>query len=567
MNQNELDLIKSLTEKLQTASASLLKISGISDSRENQPKTKEASTSEWSSGPTKEAESEVPLNHATTASEQSHEIFYGVSFDNKGFTMAVSQDLGDPVCVPLTNGEDLYLLSPSVYLPEGSNYALVGDVAKDKFMSDPATDSKRGSVKILSSSDRDISVKWNGRDYDQIDLIALVLKLLKSSADKIIKPVGNSKIHERTVITCPDKWPYFRRLLLANAAKIAGFKGVSIINKRMAAAIYWFDKARSENSSSCLVLNCDNYGMDLVQFAFRYTDVGKWSIFAEDFRSSQIRSKTGIRKFIDDTIKRIRRKNKDLSKVLCIGDEGENYYDDQMLNLSSEDLFELQKINTQKLAKGAALSQIIVRDGPNNQADSGKTKKKVSGNVIYSDKLSTFLYVIVAFQVNSSPAKHESKPYNLFKPGNSEKKRPYVFTLDFPPERCDYFVLNFFERPIFDLKYTAKERTALLEEYTLEQFLEDKDFIKVCEILVRNVNNVNVSSVDLLMPVSTQFKIPKFESLNKDFQYTMTLKSRYCKSDDELVSIIQFLENIKVVNSDIQTDESINATPHFDAAE
>ncbi len=140
---------------------------------------------------------------------------------------------GKPQIIPNAESERI---TPSVLLFDGSS-ALVGTIAKNNTVSEPE--------KIVDFVKREVGKateqfhrEFNGIKYSAEELSALILKKLKSDAEKYLKvPVTDA------VITVPAYFNDAERTATITAGRLAGLNVLQIINEPTAAALaYGLDK-------------------------------------------------------------------------------------------------------------------------------------------------------------------------------------------------------------------------------------------------------------------------------------------------------------------------------------
>ena len=140
---------------------------------------------------------------------------------------------GKPQIIPNAESERI---TPSVVLFDGSN-AIVGTIAKNNTVAEPE--------KIVDFVKREIGKskeqfhrEFGGTKYSAEELSALILKKLKSDAEKYLKvPVTDA------VITVPAYFNDSERTATITAGRLAGLNVLQIINEPTAAALaYGLDK-------------------------------------------------------------------------------------------------------------------------------------------------------------------------------------------------------------------------------------------------------------------------------------------------------------------------------------
>ncbi|MBA3609432.1 MAG: Hsp70 family protein, partial [Chthoniobacterales bacterium] len=134
---------------------------------------------------------------------------------------------GKPQIIPNAESERI---TPSVVLFDGST-AIVGTIAKNNTVAEPE--------KIVDFVKREIGKskeqfhrEFSGLNYSAEELSALILKKLKSDAEKYLKvPVTDA------VITVPAYFNDSERTATITAGRLAGLNVLQIINEPTAAAL------------------------------------------------------------------------------------------------------------------------------------------------------------------------------------------------------------------------------------------------------------------------------------------------------------------------------------------
>ncbi|MEO5719477.1 MAG: Hsp70 family protein [Chthoniobacterales bacterium] len=140
---------------------------------------------------------------------------------------------GKPQIIPNSESERI---TPSVVLFDGSN-AIVGTIAKNNTVAEPEKIVDFVKREIGKSKDQ-FHREFNGVNYSAEELSALILKKLKSDAEKYLKvPVTDA------VITVPAYFNDSERTATITAGRLAGLNVLQIINEPTAAALaYGLDK-------------------------------------------------------------------------------------------------------------------------------------------------------------------------------------------------------------------------------------------------------------------------------------------------------------------------------------
>ncbi|HEY1583321.1 MAG TPA: Hsp70 family protein [Chthoniobacterales bacterium] len=140
---------------------------------------------------------------------------------------------GKPQIIPNAESERI---TPSVVLFDGSS-AIVGTIAKNNSVSEPEKIVDFVKREIGKSKEQ-FNREFNNTKYSAEELSALILKKLKSDAEKYLKvPVTDA------VITVPAYFNDSERTATITAGRLAGLNVLQIINEPTAAALaYGLDK-------------------------------------------------------------------------------------------------------------------------------------------------------------------------------------------------------------------------------------------------------------------------------------------------------------------------------------
>ncbi|HEY3663325.1 MAG TPA: Hsp70 family protein [Chthoniobacterales bacterium] len=140
---------------------------------------------------------------------------------------------GKPQIIPNAESERI---TPSVVLFDGSN-AIVGTIAKNNTVAEPEKIVDFVKREIGKSKEQ-FNREFSGTKYSAEELSALILKKLKSDAEKYLKvPVTDA------VITVPAYFNDAERTATITAGRLAGLNVLQIINEPTAAALaYGLDK-------------------------------------------------------------------------------------------------------------------------------------------------------------------------------------------------------------------------------------------------------------------------------------------------------------------------------------
>jgi molecular chaperone HscA len=180
--------------------------------------------------------------------ETNKPLIVGIDLGTTNSLVAFIKD-GQPYCVKGADGRST--LVPSVVHFTENGYIIVGDVAKEKLIEDPAN--TIFSVKrLMGKSFKDIQknrdffgyqiidddteslvkIRVKDRFYSPVELSALILKELKS---RIEAELGQAI--EKAVITVPAYFNDTQRQATRDAGKLAGFDVLRIVNEPTAAAL------------------------------------------------------------------------------------------------------------------------------------------------------------------------------------------------------------------------------------------------------------------------------------------------------------------------------------------
>jgi len=140
---------------------------------------------------------------------------------------------GKPQIIPNTETERI---TPSVIFFDGTN-VIVGTVAKNNAVADPEKIVDFVKREMGKPKD-DFHREFNGKIYSAEELSALIIKKLKSDAEKYLEqPVTDA------VITVPAYFNDAERTSTITAGQLAGLNVLQIINEPTAAALaYGLDK-------------------------------------------------------------------------------------------------------------------------------------------------------------------------------------------------------------------------------------------------------------------------------------------------------------------------------------
>ncbi|MBK8357271.1 MAG: Fe-S protein assembly chaperone HscA [Saprospiraceae bacterium] len=201
-------------------------------------------------------------------------IILGIDLGTTNSLIAYIND-GQPTVMPDHDGKSV--LVPSVIYFDENDLASIGEIAKDKLISDPSrtifsvkrlmgrsfNDVENSkdffSYEILDTDVESlVKVKSGKKYYTPVELSAIILKELKARAELVL----NQEVHE-CVITVPAYFNDSQRQATKDAGKLAGWNVLRIVNEPTAAALaYGFDKT-SEKSKNIAVYDLGGGTFDL----------------------------------------------------------------------------------------------------------------------------------------------------------------------------------------------------------------------------------------------------------------------------------------------------------------
>ena len=201
-------------------------------------------------------------------------IIVGIDLGTTNSLIAYIND-GQPTVMPGYDGQSV-LVRSVIYFDE-NDLASIGEIAKDKLISDPSrtifsvkrlmgrsfNDVENSkdffSYEILDTDVESlVKVKSGKKYYTPVELSAIILKELKARAELVL----NQEVHE-CVITVPAYFNDSQRQATKDAGKLAGWNVLRIVNEPTAAALaYGFDKT-SEKSKNIAVYDLGGGTFDL----------------------------------------------------------------------------------------------------------------------------------------------------------------------------------------------------------------------------------------------------------------------------------------------------------------
>ncbi len=210
-----------------------------------------------------------------TASLQEEDIIFGIDLGTTNSLIAyMSEESGKPVVVQEANNTTLV---PSViYL--GDEEVVVGDLAKEKLLSDPENTIysvkrlvgkklddnnelvSKFNYSIIESTDDDmmLMVESGGKYYSVEELSSMILSELKSR----VKHVLNKDVN-KVVITVPAYFNDAQRQATRNAGKLAGMDVLRIINEPTAASLAYGIGKNTEEEKTVAVYDLGGGTFDI----------------------------------------------------------------------------------------------------------------------------------------------------------------------------------------------------------------------------------------------------------------------------------------------------------------
>lgn len=189
----------------------------------------------------------IAINIAT-GSLQQNEMIVGIDLGTTNSLVAVIHpENKKPIALKEHNSSSLV---PSVIHFEKGGDPVVGDVAKQYLISDPArtifsakrlmgktyadiaANASSLAYKIIDDEGKLVKVQVDNKFYSPVDLSALILKELKKNAEHILKTTVT-----KAVITVPAYFNDAQRQATRDAGKLAGLDVLRIINEPTAASL------------------------------------------------------------------------------------------------------------------------------------------------------------------------------------------------------------------------------------------------------------------------------------------------------------------------------------------
>ena len=185
----------------------------------------------------------------------------GIDLGTTYSVIAHLNESGEPVTLPNQEGE---LSTPSVVLFEGEQPVIGTEALRNSI---------RHPERVVENAKRfmgDVGKRWwiNGRPFGPIDISALILKKLLSSAQEKIGPISQA------VITVPAQFSDVQRHATVQAGHAAGLERVDVINEPVAAALcyvlgsegLWFTELAGEQRILVYDLGGGTFDLSLVRY-------------------------------------------------------------------------------------------------------------------------------------------------------------------------------------------------------------------------------------------------------------------------------------------------------------
>jgi len=156
----------------------------------------------------------------------SKDLWVGIDLGTTVSAISYIDEHGEPVIIPNLNGNRT---TPSVIFFEPGGEHIVGREAKNQAIVDPAR-----TIRFVKREMGNPSYRFNvdGKDYFPETLSSLILSALKGDAERVLGQGISSAI-----VSVPAYFKDAQREATKNAAKIAGFERVKIVNEPTAAAL------------------------------------------------------------------------------------------------------------------------------------------------------------------------------------------------------------------------------------------------------------------------------------------------------------------------------------------
>jgi len=182
---------------------------------------------------------------------------YGIDLGTTYSAIAVLDEHGMPQLIRNEDGNS-ELLPSAVFFPEDGD-PVVGEEAKKEFQVAPDRVVQMVKTKIGHSKEE---YQFNGKIYNPITISALILKQIKTYADKQGHEVKD------VVITVPAYFGNEEKAATKQAGIIAGFNVLGIVHEPVAAALNYANKKFMENQK-ILVYDLGGGTFDITLFEFR----------------------------------------------------------------------------------------------------------------------------------------------------------------------------------------------------------------------------------------------------------------------------------------------------------
>lgn len=178
----------------------------------------------------------------------------GIHFGTTYSAIATLDDLGIPVVVE-NYFEATPALASAVYFPQGGNYPVVGEEAKNQSEIEP--DRVVQFIKReLERSDAEVR-NFDGVEYEPVCIAALIFKQMKNYAEEQGIDIMDA------AVACPAWYGVEEKSAIRNAALIAGFNTVNIVCEPIAAAISCIKEPAKSSNKKVLVFDLGGASLDL----------------------------------------------------------------------------------------------------------------------------------------------------------------------------------------------------------------------------------------------------------------------------------------------------------------
>jgi hypothetical protein len=523
------------------------------------------------SQPSEGVPSQVKVEPVESKEKNTEPVFYGISFDAQGFSIAVRLLGQNPRLIKVSSGDNPYVLPATVLFPEKGDSILVG-VDPEHISKLPK--GKFKNVFNLSSSNLNESgpdVQWRGHSYSGREIIAIVLKHLKYLADQKLNLPSEANRLEFTVISCPAFWLYSSRFMLKSAAHIAGFHRAHIINKRLASALYWFyETKRKPHASFCVVICSDSNHFDVAKF--QRTKTESFGNINQIIATTAVNGQCETGEYDGRAVQIFKRQNKTFlehNKTFLVMENelSKKIFQDIKDSHPSSKFSEL-KINLGELALGTVLFEFIRQQSISQslrfrfsegrfELESRNADTKLEQYLLVSgrDVFSRFLFGVVSYEKDGAPIKEElpenaQKPIFIAKRYEREPLKPRSLELLNGENLYDKIVFSVFESSLF-----VSEKNLLndFETLGLEELNNSNFYHKIGELVIEIPENVAMSEASLkIMPTVSSVSAYLHSSGSRSNQLVLTAPSLL--SLEELASKTVFNSQLKVSSFELQNE-------------